>query len=190
MPTDTAYVAVGANLDPERHILEAVRMLAGRVRLVAVSPFYYSEPLCRPEQPRFLNGVLAIETALPPRSLRDEILRPIEWALGRRRTADRHAARPIDLDILLYGTQQVVTEDLVIPDPEIAQRPFLAVPLLDLAPGMRIPGEERPLAELVHPGMREALEPAERFTRLLERELELDPGRKRWSHCDEHGEDR
>lgn len=194
MPLETAYIAVGANLAPERHVARAVRMLAAQVRLVGISPFYYSEPLCRPDQPRFLNGVLAIETELEPRELKERILRPIEAALGRRRTADRHAARPIDLDILLHGSRRLEEDDLVIPDPEIAERAFLAIPLLDLVPDIHVPGEPRRLAQVAAPGLGRALEPAREFTKRLV--LELGPGRahppklKKRSHRHGHREDR
>jgi 7,8-dihydro-6-hydroxymethylpterin-pyrophosphokinase len=82
--------------------------------------------------------------------LKFEVLRRIEAALGRRRGPDKYAPRPIDLDLLLYGDSVVEEPDLVLPDPDLRTRPFLAAALQELAPGLiepvaGFPGE--PLAE-------------------------------------------
>ena len=115
----TAYIALGSNIEPCVNIKAALALLAGQCRLMAVSRFYRSRPLNRPEQADFINGVCRIETAHSPRHLKYNILRPIEEALGRIRSGDAYAARTIDLDILLYD--DVVTEEdgLTIPDPDI-----------------------------------------------------------------------
>jgi len=154
------YIAVGSNIDPEENVPAAVRVLALSVDLVAVSTFYWSAPLDRPEQPRFMNGVLRIRTALEPRPLKFELLRPIEARLGRVRGADRDAPRTIDLDIALYG-DRVLDDDfapcddfapgdegLRVPDPDIRIRPFIAVPLLELAPGLVLPDTGERLASV------------------------------------------
>ena len=166
-----AFIALGSNLDPERHIPAALRLLAERVRLVAVSTFYTSRalpppqegpddlrshsdreesgPLDRPEQPDFYNGAVEIDTDLPPHELKYAVLREIEAALGRRRGADKYAAREIDLDLIWYDNLVVNEPDLILPDPEIAARPFLAVPLAELAPDLfpaaTAPADLRPL---------------------------------------------
>ncbi len=146
-----AFVAVGSNLDPERHLPAALRRLATRVRLVAVSTFYASPALGRPEQPEFYNGAVEIATDLPPRELKFTVLRAIEAELGRQRSADKFAAREIDLDLVWYDGQVADEPDLTLPDPEIADRPFLAVPLGELAPELfRVSspaGSLRPLPE-------------------------------------------
>ncbi len=145
----TAYIALGSNIEPCVNIKAALALLAGQCRLMAVSRFYRSRPLNRPEQDDFINGVCIIETAHSPRHLKYNILRPIEEALGRIRSGDAYAARTIDLDILLYD--DVVTEEdgLTIPDPDICERPFLFLPLLDLEPRIWIPGTGRALRERV-----------------------------------------
>ncbi|MBN1441873.1 MAG: 2-amino-4-hydroxy-6-hydroxymethyldihydropteridine diphosphokinase [Planctomycetes bacterium] len=126
-----AYIAVGSNIDPEESIFGAQVLLQRRVRLTGVSSFYRTPALDRPDQPPFLNGVWEVLTELPPRRLRDEVLRPIETALGRVRTEDRYAPRSIDLDLLLYGDRVVEEADLKIPHPDLA-RPFVYAPLLEL----------------------------------------------------------
>lgn len=127
-----AFVAVGSNLEPEKNIPAAERLLAKRVRVLARSAFYRNSALGRPEQPDFVNGAWMIETDLPPRALKFDVLRIIEAELGRVRTADKFAPRTIDLDLVLYDNQEVDDPDLRLPDPEMGARLFLAAPLLDL----------------------------------------------------------
>ncbi|MFW6158917.1 MAG: 2-amino-4-hydroxy-6-hydroxymethyldihydropteridine diphosphokinase [Planctomycetota bacterium] len=146
--TADVYVAVGANIDPESNILAAFDRLARWVRVVATSSFYRTPALGRPEQPPFLNGVWQVATDVGPRPLKSRVLRAVESELGRVRTEDRYAARPIDLDIAVYGDLVIVERGLRIPDPDIRERAFLAVPLLELAPGLVLPDTGEALADL------------------------------------------
>ncbi len=169
-PPVRAFIAAGANLDPEIHIPWALDLLREKTRVLGVSPFYRTRPLERPDQPDFLNGAFLVETRLPPREFKFGVLREIEAALGRTRGADPHQARTIDLDLVLYGNIVLREEDLVLPDPEIPARPFLAIPLLDLDPGLVLPGREKALEDLVPRAWREEMKPDVDFTRaLLER---------------------
>jgi 2-amino-4-hydroxy-6-hydroxymethyldihydropteridine diphosphokinase len=162
-----AYLAVGSNLDPEDHVRRALRLLREAVSVTAISTFYRTPPRGRPEQPDFLNGVVEVETDLPPRELRAG-LREIEARLGRVRTADKFAARTIDLDLIVYAN---VKDELDLPDPEIAERNFLAVPLAELAPELRLPGRGETLAELAAALPRAGLTPQPAYTRELREEL-------------------
>lgn len=133
------YIGVGANLDPEVHIRTALRRLRATLRITGISTFYRTTPIGRPEQPPFINGVIAADTDLPPYQVKFDVLQPIEIALGRVRTADKYAARPIDLDLLLYDDLVIADDSLMLPDPEIALRPFLAVPLAELSAELVLP---------------------------------------------------
>lgn len=135
--------------------------------------FYRNAPLDRPEQPEFLNGVSALQTKLAPRALKFDCLRTIEASLGRMRTADKFAARTIDLDIAVYGDVTVRETDLIVPDPEIYERPFLAWPLYELAPALVLPDSGRALAEIVRSITKEGLTPEEQFTADLRKRLRL-----------------
>lgn len=135
-----AYIGVGSNISPEANIKAAMRLLARQVRLVGFSKFYRTPPEGRPEQPDYVNGVVEIETCLTPEALKHEVLRPIEHRLGRRRTDDKFAPRPIDLDILLHGAHQIEAADLRLPAEEIEKRAFVAIPLSEVAPGLMLPG--------------------------------------------------
>lgn len=134
-----AYVGVGANVEPAGNVQRALRLLAQRERLVAVSTVYRTRPLGRPEQDDYYNCVVAIDTKRPPLELKAQVLRPIEAALGRVRVADRYAPRPIDLDLLAYDDLRLETEELTLPAPEIGERAFVALPLAELAPALALP---------------------------------------------------
>src|SRR5262245_53443950 len=95
-----AFIGVGSNIAPEENIREALRRLTQSVHVVSISTFYREPAIDRPEDPDFYNGVVAIDTDLPPGKLKGAVLRRIEAALGRRRSADKYAARTIDLDLL------------------------------------------------------------------------------------------
>ncbi|MEA3403390.1 MAG: 2-amino-4-hydroxy-6-hydroxymethyldihydropteridine diphosphokinase [Armatimonadota bacterium] len=164
------FVAIGSNIDPERNVREAVRALAREVQVVGTSTIYAIAPLRRPEQPTFYNAVAEIETDIPPRKLKFKVLRRIEAQLGRVRTEDRWAARTIDLDIAVYDDLVISDEDLHIPDPEIAERPFLAVPLAELAPDLALPGIERTLSEIAAAFGDRDMRPLPEYTQSLREE--------------------
>ncbi len=148
-PLVVAFVSVAGNLEPERHLVAAMEALEQQVTITGVSRFFRTAAIGRPEQPDYLNGVITIRTGLAPVALRNELLRPIESQLGRRRSSDRYAARPIDLDLLLYHDLVIADEELTLPDPDILTRPFLSAGILDLAPHMRLPGDEQALRQRV-----------------------------------------
>lgn len=170
------FIGVGSNIAPEVNIRTAIRLLARRVRIVAISTFYRTEAEGAPGPP-FINGVVEVETDIRPDALKRDVLRPIEEVLGRKRTADKYAPRKIDLDILAYDGLALMTDDVVIPDPLIEERAFLAVPLAELAPDMTLPGLRRPMREvaLAHAGHR--MKPLPDLTNSLKRDAQ-DSGRE------------
>ncbi len=155
-----AYIGVGSNISPEANIKAAIRLLARQVRVVDFSTFYRTPAEGRPEQPDYVNGVIVIETGLAPEALKHEVLRPIEHRLGRRRTDDSYAPRPIDLDLLLHGSHEVLTADLHLPAEDIQNRAFVAIPLSEVAPDLMLPGTRRSIRDIA------AKFPTSRMTRL------------------------
>ena len=143
-----ALVAIGSNIAPEENVPGALARLRGRVAIIAVSSFYWSEPAGGVGQPRFLNGACRVRTTLPPRELKFGVLRVIEDALGRIRTRDKYRPREIDLDIALFDGLVVEDADLRIPDPDIHLRPFLAIPLAEVAPDWVVPPSRATLSEI------------------------------------------
>ncbi len=129
-----AVVAFGSNIEPERFLPAAVRELARRVRLLAVSPVYQTPPVGAPGTPPFLNGALLVETSLSPHELRWQVLRPIEATLGRVRGEDPNAPRTVDLDLVLYEDRVCAEPDLELPAPDLLRYAHVALPLADLVP--------------------------------------------------------
>jgi 2-amino-4-hydroxy-6-hydroxymethyldihydropteridine diphosphokinase len=142
------YVALGSNIEPERNLREAIRLLASRCTLVAVSPVYQTKPVGKTDQPDFLNAVALIETELGPAALKTQVLEDIERALGRVRVADKNAPRTIDLDIILFNEQVIDFGHRHIPDPDLLRYPHVAVPMADLAPRYVHPESGQTLKEI------------------------------------------
>ena len=109
--------------------------------VVAVSTLRETDPVGVTDQPRFLNGVAALETELAPRELLDVLL-AVERRLGRERR-ERWGPRTIDLDLLLYGDEVIDEAGLTIPHPRLHERRFVLEPLAELAPKLVVPGRGR-----------------------------------------------
>ena len=163
-----AYVAVGSNINPERNVDWALGELARQVEVTGVSTFYRTKPLGDRAQPRFVNGVWRIATTIPARRLKYEVLRGIEAAVGRVRSADPNASRELDLDLVLYGDLVIDEPGLKLPDAEILERPFVALPLLELEPELVLPGGGVPLAAAAVVNRTTELEPLPALTARLE----------------------
>ena len=137
-----AYVGLGANLGPkEVTILRAVDLLGATdgIEVLGLSRLRETEPVGVTDQPMFLNGAVALETALSPWELLDVLLR-IELELGRVRDRERWGPRTIDLDLLVYGDETLDEPGLRIPHPRLHERRFALEPLADLEPELDIPG--------------------------------------------------
>jgi deoxyribose-phosphate aldolase len=171
-PTVVAYVAVGSNVDPEANIKRALDQLKVLARVTGVSTFYRTAPIERPDQPDYINGVCRIETALSARTLKFGVLKKIEEDLGRVRGADAYASRSIDLDLVLYGEATCDDTDLRIPDPDIRKRTFVAAPLLELAPDLRLPDTGEALSSLPVSRVLGGMTPLDAFSRSLKSGLE------------------
>lgn len=149
-----AYIGLGGNLAswagvPEATLAAATVRLESLGRVVRRSSLYSTEPVGFAEQPRFVNTVVALETALEPHELLQALLR-IEKEFGRDREAGfANGPRTLDLDILLLDEVQLSDMDLTIPHPRLAERAFVLVPLAEIAPEAVVPGREKTVAELL-----------------------------------------
>lgn len=166
-----AFVSVGSNIEPEENVQAAVRLLAQSVTIRAISTVYLTEPVGPPRQPPYYNCVIDVETDLAPLDLKRNVLRRIETALGRTRTSDKFASRAIDLDLILYDKIVMTTDELVLPDPEILQRPFLTATLRELAPGLVLPGSETSIDDAASRMSYATMKPLEHYTKLLRKEI-------------------
>ena len=140
-----AYIGLGANVGPREETLRrAVELLAAEdgIEVIAVSNLRETDPVGVVDQPRFLNGAVAVETTLPPRELLDVLLRT-ERTLGRVRDGTRWGPRTVDLDLLVYADEVVDEPGLRVPHPHLQERRFALEPLAELDPGLVIPGAGR-----------------------------------------------
>jgi 2-amino-4-hydroxy-6-hydroxymethyldihydropteridine diphosphokinase len=133
--------------------------------------FYRGPAIDRPDQPDFINGVVGIETDLSPATLKRDVLQTIEAGLGRDRSADKYAARTIDLDVLLYDDWVISDEQLKLPSPDIVTRAFVAIPLYELAPDLVLPDSGVPIREVAKRFEADDMKRLPEYTRLLRREL-------------------
>ena len=137
-----SFVGLGANLeDPRAQIERAVELLAAEdgVEVVAVSSLRVTDPVGYEDQPRFFNGAAELRTSLDARELLERLL-AIERRLGRvRGEGPRFGPRTIDLDLLLYGDEQIDEPGLQIPHPRLHERRFALEPLAELDPALEIP---------------------------------------------------
>ncbi len=158
------YISLGSNINPEKNILEALRLLSDYIQILAVSTVYRTEPIGARLQPEFYNCVIKAETDMRPHALKSRVLRKIEERLGRKRESDKYAPRTIDLDILIYGRLCTSTPDLQIPDPDITTRPFLALALHELNPTLILPKSEIAIAEAVDRLKNQKMNPLTEYT--------------------------
>jgi len=148
-----ATIALGSNLGDRAGALD--RALAGmtalpRTRLVARSRWRETEPVGGPAgQPRFLNGVVRLATALGARELLRELQR-LEQEAGRAREREvRHGPRVLDLDLVYYGDLAVREPGLELPHPRAEERLFVLEPLAEIAPEERLQGCGKTVGERV-----------------------------------------
>lgn len=141
IPT-TIYLGLGSNLGDRRRLLDdaIARLAAAGVEVIARSPIYETDAVSDEPQPPYLNAVVRGETTLPPERLLARGLE-IERTLGRvRRAGHDKASRTLDIDLLLYGDRVIDTPALTVPHPALLARPFVRIPLADVAAaGLRHP---------------------------------------------------
>jgi 2-amino-4-hydroxy-6-hydroxymethyldihydropteridine diphosphokinase len=141
--TFTAYIGLGSNLESPVAQIKSARLAIialDDVKELAFSSFYVSTPMGPQDQPDYVNAVMAVATRLSPMDLL-HALQDIELEHGRVRGVQRWGARTLDLDLLLYGDQQIDAAELTVPHKGIAERSFVLYPLYECAPDLIVPGK-------------------------------------------------
>ncbi len=146
------YIGLGSNLGDSRQILaEAVQKLV-TLGAVKTSRLYQSPPMGPQDQPNYLNAAVQLVTNLEPLALLDELQR-FEQESGRVRLR-RWGERTLDLDLLMYGEEQIQNERLTVPHVGVMERDFVLMPLLDLDANLQLNGQLlKDLPLLQHPSL-------------------------------------
>ncbi|MFT5131951.1 MAG: 2-amino-4-hydroxy-6-hydroxymethyldihydropteridine diphosphokinase [Gammaproteobacteria bacterium] len=137
----SCYIGLGSNIEqPRQQIIRAIAELSTlkSSKLLCVSSLYQSKPLGPQDQPDYVNAVAKLETSLPAGNLL-ALLQDIELAHDRVR-GEHWGPRTLDLDLLLYGDEQIKSEHLTVPHPEIRNRNFVLIPLSEISAELTIPG--------------------------------------------------
>jgi 2-amino-4-hydroxy-6-hydroxymethyldihydropteridine diphosphokinase len=133
------YLGLGSNIEPGVNLPQSIDLLRQHVIVNAFSTVWETPAEGR-AGPNFLNAVVWIQSDLPPDELKSQVIRPIEARLGRVRTSDKNAPRPIDIDILLVNG--------IINTDDVWNYAHLAVPLAELLPNLIYPSTGKTLATI------------------------------------------
>jgi 2-amino-4-hydroxy-6-hydroxymethyldihydropteridine diphosphokinase len=136
---NTAYLLVGSNIEPLHNAQQAMILLRSMVQIERISRTWVIPSIGSPG-PDFINFAVEIKTDLGRVELKEKIISQIEQALKRVRSSDKNAPRTIDIDIILFNGELL--------DSEIWHRPYVALPIADLAPDLHYPGGQIPLREI------------------------------------------
>lgn len=134
-----AYLSLGSNIDAENNLPKAIELLREIGEVISISSVWESESVGF-DGPNFLNACVLFLTDLQPVELKERIIRPIEAKLGRVRSEEKNAPRPIDIDILLFDNQPLNTE--------FWNYAFVIVPLAELIPDFVHPVSGEKLSRL------------------------------------------
>lgn len=131
--THQACLLLGSNIEPEQNIPQAVILLQDKLTILKVSSVWETASVdcCYPD---FLNMAVLVSTSLNAPQLKEQVLRPLEAQMGRVRTTDKNASRPIDVDIILFDGKLL--------DPSLWQHVHQAIPVAELFPDLRAENNE------------------------------------------------
>ena len=136
----TVYLGLGSNQsDPINQIKNATKLIEKieTSKIIKKSSLYESLPVGYLDQPNFINQVISLQTSLSPAEL-FERFQQIEFQLKRVKKIV-NGPRTIDIDILLFNQEIILTNDLTIPHPRMLDRAFVMIPLLEIEPNILVP---------------------------------------------------
>jgi 2-amino-4-hydroxy-6-hydroxymethyldihydropteridine diphosphokinase len=133
------YLSLGSNIQPEVNLPKAVQMLREAGKIEAISSVWESESVGF-DGPNFLNACLIFRSPLGPVEFKEQIIRPIEAKLGRVRSGEKNAPRPIDIDIELCDEKPLNTD--------FWEYAFVIIPLAELIPDFPHPASGEAIARV------------------------------------------
>lgn len=148
-PRNRVYISLGSNINAADNLPAAVQFLRSHGTVAAASTVYETLPVKFHDQPNFLNAAVLLETDHGIDAVFKIVVPAVENALHRvRDPANRNGPRTIDLDVVLFNDLIVESGDHTLPDPDIETRPFVCIPLADIAPDYIHPVRRKSLAEM------------------------------------------
>lgn len=151
MTSPDVYLSLGSNIEPEKNLAEAVRLLRERCSVNAVSSVYQTPPYGNHDQPDFLDVVVIIHTPMTPLVFKLDVLRVIEQQLGRvRPSPNKYGPLTLDMDILLWGDSVMDYGDKPwhIPHNGLLENAADLIPVVELAPDLIHPETGERLAQI------------------------------------------
>lgn len=144
------FLGIGSNLgNREENLNIALGRISGEIGIVLISSSVYeTEPWGFDTDNQFLNMVVKVETMNEPPALIEALL-GIEKSMGRERDKEKYSSRVIDIDILFYEDIVIAAGDLKIPHPNIHERRFVLVPLVEIAPDFIHPVFQKSVKEIL-----------------------------------------
>ena len=145
-----AFISIGSNLGLRiKNCIKAIEFLSDKegITLKEISNFYETEPMHFQRQPWFINCVVRVETVMNYRDFFN-FLKEIEFKMGRKKTF-KYGPRLIDLDLLFFDDLVIDEDDLIVPHPQILNRKFVLMPLMDIAPDFIHPISGKSIKELL-----------------------------------------
>jgi 2-amino-4-hydroxy-6-hydroxymethyldihydropteridine diphosphokinase len=143
---NTVYLSIGSNLQPESNLVAAIKLLAEKTQVVAMSSVWETTPIGLINQPNFLNMAVMVQTHVTAPRLKYDILQLIERQLGR--VHQKKGGCTIDLDIMLFNNEIFELGSRHIPNVEIFERAFIAITLAEIAPDYCHPETGQTLQEI------------------------------------------
>jgi 2-amino-4-hydroxy-6-hydroxymethyldihydropteridine diphosphokinase len=125
-----AYLSLGSNIQPETNLVKAIELLQNHGRIKKISNAWESKSVGA-EGPNYLNACVLLVTSQEKTELKEQALLPIEKNLGRKRSADKFAPRPIDIDIVIFDNEPC--------DDKYWEQAFVIVPLAEIYPDYQNP---------------------------------------------------
>ena len=147
---EKVFIGIGSNIEPRLSYLnKAIERIGKNHEIMAIADFVETEPWGFEASTFFLNTVIEIKTTASPRELLIE-LQQIEIELGRstKSSNQSYTSRTIDLDILYFNREILISPELIIPHPEIHKRLFVLEPLRQIAPNFQDPKNLRLVKEM------------------------------------------
>ncbi len=133
-----AYLSLGSNIEPEINLVKAIQLLQRHGRVEKISNAWESESVGA-KGANYLNACVLLVTPLKQDHLKEQVLLPLEAQLGRRRTGDRYAPRPMDIDIIIFDGSSC--------DNKYWDQAFVVIPLAEIFPDFHNPIQAETVAE-------------------------------------------